>query len=600
MSYIMTIIKRLFKFSGKILYFNLLGMGLISLLEGAAIFLLVPLINLSGVVNMDTGSSQISLFLKYLKFFPVKMGLPIMLAFYILLVIGQNVLQRNLTIRNITITQGFIHKLRLDTYRDLLMSNWSFYIKNRRSDLINLLTTEINRVTAGISLFLQLISSLVFTVIQVGIAFWLSPKMTLFVILCGLGLSLFARKFIKNSRKLGSKTSVLAKEYLGGMTDQLNGIKDIKSNTLEESRLNWLSSLTKRMLAEQVEYIELKTSSQLFYKTGSAVFIAIFIYLSVTLFHAQTGQLLLIIIIFSRLWPKVMGIQSSLEQLASNIPAFKAFIELQETCAAHLELNDPDAYKNVAPLPVLTGLECRNVSFRYQTDEPGYALSHVSCQIQANRMTAIVGRSGAGKSTFIDILMGLLQPETGQVLVDSEPLSKNNLLSLRQAISYVPQDPFLFNGSIRENLLMIDSAASEEEIWKALEFAQCAEFIKRLPEELNTILGDRGIRLSGGERQRLVLARALLKRPSILILDEATSALDTENESKIQEALDRLKGKMTIIVIAHRLSTIRNADRVLVFEQGEIIQIGEFGQLANEKRGMFSHLLSQQIERIHQ
>ncbi len=135
---------------------------------------------------------------------------------------------------------------------------------------------------------------------------------------------------------------------------------------------------------------------------------------------------------------------------------------------------------------------------------------------------------------------------------------------------------------------------------KSLEFAQCTEFINRLPEGINTILGDRGIRLSGGERQRLVLARALLKKPSILILDEATSALDTENETKIQEALDGLKGTMTIIVIAHRLSTIRNADKVLVFEKGQIIQEGEFGQLAKEKRGMFSHLLSQQIEMIHQ
>ena len=271
MNYIINIVKRLFIFSGKILYFNLLGMGLISLLEGATIFLLVPLINMSGVLNISSGSTHISYILGIIKSFPVTIGLPLILSLYVLLVIGQNVLQRSLTIRNITIIQGFIHKLRLDTYRDLLKTNWSFFIKNRRSDLINIFTTEINRVSAGISLFLQLISSLVFTVIQVGIALCLSPNMTLFVLLCGLGISLLARRFIKKFQKLGNQTSELAKEYLGGMTDQLNGIKDIKSNILEESRTNWLNPLTKNMLVEQVDYVKLKTSSQMFYKTGSAV-----------------------------------------------------------------------------------------------------------------------------------------------------------------------------------------------------------------------------------------------------------------------------------------------------------------------------------------
>ncbi len=466
MSYVLAIMKRLFGFSGKVLYFNLLGMGLISLLEGAAIFLLVPLINLSGVVNMSGGTTKISHVFGLLEKFPVTFGLPFILCFYVLLVIGQNVLQRNLTIRNVTIIQGFIHKLRLEIYRGLLQANWSFFIKSRKTDLINLFTTEINRVTAGINLFLQLISSLLFTAIQVGIAFWLSPKMTLFVMICGLGLSLLAHRFIKNSKALGNKTSALAKEYLGGMTDQLNGIKDIKSNTLEESRLNWLQSLTKKMLVEQVEYIQLKTSSQMFYKAGSAIFIAIFIFFSVKLFHAQTGQLLLIILIFSRLWPKVTGIQSNLEQLASNIPAFQAFIDLQTLCKEHLEINDPTSYKNVVPLVVESELECRNVSFRYQSSQLTYALQDVTCYIPANRMTAIVGRSGAGKSTFIDTLMGLLQPETGQVFIDGRPLADDNLLSLRKSISYVPQDPFLFNGTIKENLLMIDAEASEEDIWK--------------------------------------------------------------------------------------------------------------------------------------
>lgn len=596
MKHVFVFIKRLNAFSGKVLYFNLLGMGVISLLEGVGIFLLVPLISMSGVIDVSTGATPISKIFGFLQDFPKTVGLPLILCFYICLVIGQNLLQRNLTIRNVTIIQGFIHHLRLATYRALLQGNWHFFIKKRKSDLINLFTAEMGRVTGGINTFLQLVSSLIFTLIQVALAFWLAPMITLFVLMSGLVLAFFSRKFIKSSKKLGNKTSELAKEYLAGMTDQLNGIKDIKSNALEESRLKWLHSLTQKMLVEQVEYIELKTASQLFYKIASAVLIGLFIFLSVKMFHAQPEQFLLIIVIFSRLWPKVTSIQSSLEQMASATPAFKALIDLEKECQEQAEVNQAFLNENIKPLHIEHGIECRHVSFRYNLDQATYALRDITCHIPANRMTAIVGRSGAGKSTLIDMIMGMMQPEKGDVFVDGAPLSSEKLLHLRKSMSYVPQDPFLFNGSIKENLLMIEPNATDEEIWEALAFSQSAEFVRRFPQRLDTVIGDRGVRLSGGERQRLVLARVILKKPAILVLDEATSALDTENEMKVQEAIEKIRGTMTIVVIAHRLSTIRHADQVIVLEQGEIIQTGGFSQLANEKSGMFSHLLGNQIE----
>jgi len=195
-------------------------------------------------------------------------------------------------------------------------------------------------------------------------------------------------------------------------------------------------------------------------------------------------------------------------------------------------------------------------------------------------------------------LMGLNYPETGQVLLDDRSLTKENVLALRKSLSYVPQDPFLFNTSIRENLMLVKPDASEEELWEALTFASAAEFVTKLKNGLDSLIGDRGIKLSGGERQRIVLARAILRKPSILVLDEATSALDTESEAKIQLALDQLKGKMTVIVIAHRLSTIRNADQVIVLEDGQVIQQGEYTQLSQEKGKMFSKLLGKQLEVI--
>lgn len=577
---------------------NLLGMVLISLLEGVGILLLIPMLSISGIGEMFSGITSVAKLFGFLHDFPKTIGLPFILGIYVVIVISQNLLQRNIRMRNVIIIQKFIHHARIEAYRLLLQANWNFFIKVRKSDLISLFTTEIGRLTGGINQFLLLITSLIFTGIQIAIAFWLSAKMTLFVIICGFLLAIFSRRFIKKSGSLGNKTSENLQEYYGGMTDQLNGIKEIKSNALEQSRLNWLQGLTKKMLVEQTEYIKLKTASQLFYKITSAILIALFIFFSVKMFHAEPGQFLLIIVIFSRIWPQITGIQSGLEQLASTIPAFKAFIELQTECMKASELKNIKYNINRMPIKIKTGIDCQNVFFRYHQNTSFYALQDINIHIPANCMTAIVGPSGAGKSTLIDLVMGLMKPEKGMILVDGIPLEGERVLSLRHSISYVPQDPFLFNASIRENLSIINQHASEEEMWEALKFSQAAEFVRRLPKGLNTLIGDRGIRLSGGERQRLVLARAILRKPTILILDEATSALDTENERKIQEAIEKLKGTMTIIVIAHRLSTIRNADQVIVLDEGKVTQNGGFTQLAKEKRGMFRHLLGNQAEVI--
>ncbi|MDN4526740.1 ABC transporter ATP-binding protein [Fictibacillus fluitans] len=591
MKEVIKFMKRFYIYCGKVWYINLAGMVLVSVLEGMGIFLLVPLLSVSGILK-SSGSSFLMQYLPSFDDYSVKAILPIVLGIYVLVVVLQNIIQRKLSIFTISMHQGFIQEVRIKLYESLLYSNWNLFITKRKSDLINLLTIELARVNAGVGLFMQLLTSLIFTAIQIGIAFCLSPNITAFVLLSGLILAFFSRKFIKRSKLLGNKTSQLAQHYFAGITDQLNGIKDIKVNNLETSRLQWLTRLNDGMVQEQIDYARLKSDSQLFYKGASAILIAVFIYLSVNLFQGQAGQLLIILLIFSKLWPRFTGIQSSFEQLASYIPSFVNIHSLEEETklAQESEAREMESER----LELVNEIECRDVTFRYNQKEYHYALEDINLSIPANRMTAIVGKSGGGKSTLIDILTGLNQPEQGDVLIDGHRLSGENVKALRQSISYVPQDPFLFNESIRDNLLIVHPDASEEDIWGALEFSACAEFVRKLPNGLDTQIGDRGVKLSGGERQRLVLARAILKKPSILIMDEATSSLDTENESKIQMALERIKGSMTIIVIAHRLSTIRNADQVVVLEKGRIVQKGGFKQLA-EGKGMFQHLLSKQI-----
>ncbi|MFD0697814.1 ABC transporter ATP-binding protein [Paenibacillus sp. GCM10027628] len=589
-------IKKLYAITGYKLFLNLISMIVVSLIDGIGVYLLLPMLSIIGILNINIQKSiPIPWLSKVTEGLSGFLNLPSVLAIYILIVASQALLQRNQAIRSMNIQQVFIKTLRFETYRALMEANWKFYLKKRKSDFSHILTTELARVGQGTNFMLQLTASVIFTIIQIGLAFLLSVKLTVFILVSGLIILVILRKNVKSAKTLGDRSSELSQSYYVGITEHFNGMKDIKSNRLEKSHLIWFLTLCQKIQLNAVNFVKLNSKTQFLHKTSSAVLVAAFILLSFEVFHVSAEQLMLIILIFTRLWPRFTSIQSNLEYIVSMFSAFKALMELQKECKDSQELTAQTYHEN-EPLLVKEGIRCRDVNFRYNDEETEYALKDINMFIPANGMTAIVGKSGAGKSTLIDILMGLIEPEKGEILIDGKPLTRENLFPLRSSISYVSQDPFLFHSSIRDNLLLVDPDASEERMWEALTFSASDEFVKRLPQGLDTIIGDRGIRLSGGERQRIVLARAILRKPSILVLDEATSALDSEHEVRIQGALERLKGSMTIIVIAHRLSTIRNADQVIVMERGQIIQQGGYQQLSKESKGMFSKLLGYQAE----
>ena len=271
------------------------------------------------------------------------------------------------------------------------------------------------------------------------------------------------------------------------------------------------------------------------------------------------------------------------------LPSFAAAEQLKAQFVAAQEATPSPTFERLA---VSRDIRFDNVSFRYPAVESREVLASVSLQILARKMTAICGHSGAGKSTLADLLLGLLNPATGSVLVDGSPLQGERIHPWRASVGYVPQETFLFHESIRANLLWARPEATEAELATALRASAAEEFVSRLPQGLETVVGDRGVRLSGGERQRLALARALLRQPTLLVLDEATSALDTVNEQLIQQAIERLHGELTIVIIAHRLSTVQNADQVIVLEQGRVVESGAPIELARREGGAFRKLMS--------
>lgn len=249
-------------------------------------------------------------------------------------------------------------------------------------------------------------------------------------------------------------------------------------------------------------------------------------------------------------------------------------------------LESPSAIEDgpIDTLPAVQALDLTvdNVGFRYPSRPDQRVLSDLSFQIQPGEMVALVGPSGAGKSTFFDLLQRFYDVDTGSISLGGIDTRELSLHALRHTFGFVPQTPSMFSGTVRDNLLYARPSASDEQISRALTLANAKAFVDALPQGLQTTLGEDGVGLSGGQRQRLAIARALIAEPAFLLLDEATSALDAESEQSIRKSVEALKGEMTILVIAHRLSTVRQADRILVFEEGELIASGTHAELVKD------------------
>ncbi|MGZ0040105.1 ABC transporter ATP-binding protein [Paenibacillus ottowii] len=612
MTHLRLYMTKLYGVNGGALFLNIGCMILVSLLESVGIYMLVPMLAAIGVFGGHSEMPFLSDGLDYfLPYIPNSWLLPGMLLLFVALLTGQALLQRYQSILSSQIQQRFMRSLRIDVYTSFMKAQWAFYLRQRKSDFSHVMTTELARVSQGTNLLLQLVTAVMFTLIQIALAFWLSPSLTGLVFVSGLVLFVVFRRSIRNAKQLGDRTTELSQVYFAGITDHMNGMKDIKSNLLEAANIRWFRSLTQRMEDNTTQFVRQNATTQFFHRIAAAIFVVSVLFVSLQWLHVTPEKLIVLILIFSRLWPRFALIQASLEYIMSMVSAFESVTKVQRECEAFSDSSligltssethvpfDLSEHQLASvsvrqPLSLHNGIECTRLDYCYEgAVEP--ALRQINLFIPARGMTAIVGKSGAGKSTMVDVLMGFLRPTSGQIQIDGHVLDDELLPLWRQSFGYVSQDPFLFHATVRENLKLADKDATEQQLWEALHFAAADHFVSRLPEGLDTVIGDRGIRLSGGERQRLVLARAILHHPPVLILDEATSALDGEHEAAIQAALERMKGQMTLIVIAHRLSTIRHADQIVVLDQGEIIQQGNYRQLVEEERGAFSQLLSYQ------
>lgn len=581
-------LQTIFEIVGRKAIFALLLILFQSLLGGIGVLMIVPLLGFVGITSDSGITGHINAFLSVaFDILRLPKNLVTILFIYILLVSCREILMRTQKFLNASIQHNIVQTLRNRLYVAICHAEWIFLTRTRSSDYAHTLTVDVNRLGNGANTLIQFFSTSIMLGIYVIIALCLSFTLTIITLFCSLLLLFILKNKIMASRQTGKVETGLGRRLHSIIMEHLSSMKLAKIFCAEERSIDRFKKITAMITGNMTKFVYEAATTRMWFGIISVVIMSFFIYISIEVVSISTVTLLLLLFIFTRMLPQVSSIQQNFQQLLHVQPALTSFLEIEKACK---DAAENIVGNNVSPMRINDSVCFKNVSFRYRKGEGPDVLKSLSFSIPARSTTAIVGTSGSGKSTIADLLMGVLYPDCGEILIDGRPLASDLITSWRMAVAYVPQENYLLNDTVRENLLWFNPGVNEENILAALIHATARDFVERLPQGLDTLLGDRGVRLSGGERQRIALARALLMKPQLLILDEATSSLDTENERRIQESIEKLHGNLTIVIIAHRLSTIRNADQIIVVDNGEIVETGTWDELISRENGRLLEL----------
>ncbi|OUV60916.1 MAG: ABC transporter permease [Candidatus Pelagibacter sp. TMED128] len=428
-------------------------------------------------------------------------------------------------------------------------------------------------VSVGI---LNLMKDSLSVVFLVGLMFYQNWKLAAFAIFMIPLAGGLAKNLGKKVGKATTQASQLSGNLVSFLTDILRGSRMIRIFQKENQENSNADNVITDLLKKNIRVAEIMIRATPIMEALTGFMIAGFIFFSGKLINS--GELELNNF-FSFLAAMMLAYQPIRSLATLNMVAYQGAAASKRI---NTEIDKPIRIRNENHLPDLqikkSNITFKNVSFRYETTNDK-ALNNIDLQIDGGKISALVGRSGAGKSTIINLLPRFYDPQEGEIRIDEQDIKKINLNSLRKRISLVSQDVILFDDTIKKNISYADDSATQEEIEEACKFAAADEFIEKLPKKYETIVGENGVKLSGGQKQRISIARAILKKSHIILLDEATSSLDTESERTVQNAINNLIKGRTTIVIAHRLSTIHNANKIFLLENGKITNSGDHDYL---------------------
>lgn len=489
----------------------------------------------------------------------------------------------------VEVTEKSLASIRQHAYNHLIKLPLDFFAKRRVGELNSRISSDISLLQDSLtSTLADFLSQLIF--VGGGIALLLnsSLQLTLFMLailpavaLTAFFLGRFIRRYAKKAQSQVADSNTVVEETL-------QGIQSVKSFTNELFEMNRYKEITNKVAKTGIKGGKYQAYTS-FIVVSFFLAIGAVIWKGATLIsthHLAPGQLLSFVLYSAFIAGNIAGMAGVYTRLQRTVGAAENLLELFDESTEDIIIN----YKPTEEHVLRGSLEFQNVTFEYPSRKDFIVLKNISFKIKSGQQIALVGPSGAGKSTIVSLLMRFYEPTEGAILLDGRPATAFPLTAVRSQMAIVPQDVFLFGGTILENIAYGRPDASKEEIADAARQANAWDFIAAFPEGLDSIVGERGVQLSGGQRQRIAIARAVLKNPRILLLDEATSSLDSESERLVQEALEKLMKSRTSVVIAHRLSTIRAADNIIVINNGMIAEQGNHEELIARENGLYRNL----------
>jgi len=467
---------------------------------------------------------------------------------------------------------AMVKSMAVETFNAFFSASWHFFNTQRYGSILNTLTREIDIVRSAFASVGLMLSDILRAVFYVAVPFYISWKITVIAVVLG---SFFVLPFMflnRVSYKLGKGSTVSSNKVMELIHESLNAAKVILGYGKHLLYMRRFNEVFSERCNYEIKSYALKNATPKIFEPLGWVAIMITMYISSEYYKLTIAEMGIIGYALLRLLPMIGGFTSIKHVIISNYPSYEQVAYMNKLACENIQENG-----NVIFDRIDDGIEYKGISFSYPGHKP--VLNDINMTIKKGKMTAIVGESGSGKSTLIDLLIRFYEPDKGVILADEKPLQEFDIYSFRRHVGYVPQDTILLNDTVRNNLLWSNEKATEKDIVEVCKLANADEFIMDLSDGYNTVVGERGVRLSGGERQRIALARALLRKPELLILDEATSALDSRSELLIKNAIENIAHKTTLVVIAHRLSTIVNADIIYVLQKGRIVEQGNYDSL---------------------
>ncbi|MDO8510148.1 MAG: ABC transporter ATP-binding protein [bacterium] len=557
----------------------LAALGIITgFLEGVGITLIIPLFTFFVGSADTTGNTIIRAINVFFERFNLHLGFQNLLMLTIAVFLIKAVLLLLFGYIRVRIVANYKKEIRNEMFFGFLMSDFTYLHRQKIGHLDAIILHSVKSSARLFEYIISLILSVANLTMFLVVAFTLSPNITLITIAVGSLLLFLYKPLIKKIRLYSHQLAVLVRSVSHTLGETLYGIKTIKALGVEkkvfDSTKHFFSDIEDAEFKKNI----VKSFSKISIEPLSVVFIVgVF---AVSYMYAEFNIITFVAIFYliHNMFSQIEKMQSGLHAISETMPNAFEVVKI---------LRDTKKYRQIdtgkSGFLFNNTIEFSHINFSYASQ----TLSDININIKKGEIVGIIGPSGAGKTTIVDLLLRLLEPTSGQILIDGNDIRTISMASWRTSIAYVAQDIFLRNDTILNNIRFYDDLVTVEDAKKAAAAANILEFIESLSNKFDTVIGERGSRLSGGERQRIALARAIVRRPKILILDEATSALDNEAEVQIREAVTKLKGRITIIIIAHRLSSVTNVDKLLVLDKGAIIEQGAPTELFNDPNSYF-------------